>query len=268
MQSCVMPCHTDKATDFTTIIRWSLYVLWLKYLSNFWPEDIGFIRTSIEDMELMEHRRSVARGHFSASSSSQSQQRPHHVFGYGQEGLYNTAVGPGAKSASSTHETIKILRAQVRELEMADDAGDVGQIRRRRRPRAATVPPEQGSSSSYSLDGDQGETQYSVSTPPGSSLTIDAQSSHVRHQLERQSPVSGEQQYEVPDPVSPSTDQAQYEGLPRLPTAFAGDERRRPPEPKYYVGEVFRHLLYRYTGVIYGYDLSKCHGTLYPMQLQ
>lgn len=196
-------------------------------------------------MELIEHRQSMARAHFSASSPS----RPHRVSGNGQEDLYNTAVSPGAHSASTTHETIKILRTQIRELEMADDAGDVGQIRRRRRPKAATITPEE-SSSSYSLDSDQGETHHLAST---SSATLNTQSPHTHHQLELPSPVSGEQRYEV-QPI----EQSQFEDLPRPLTASAGGDRQRPPEPKYYVGEVFRHLIYRYTGVIYGYDLSKC----------
>ncbi|KAF9365722.1 hypothetical protein BGX34_008744 [Mortierella sp. NVP85] len=225
--------------------EWGLYVLWLKYLSSFWPEDIGFIRTSIEDMELMEHRRSVARNNMAPLSPPQS------------------TGGPKAYY-TSTHETIKILRTQARELEMTDEAGDVGHIRRRKRPKVATLTPEHVESPSLSSPGsgrhsggstivNQSETQYSPSIP-ASSPTIGSHFNHAYHQIERQSSISGEQQHEMNGPPATGTDHDLYEGLSNLTSTFTSNERRRP-EPRYYVGEVFRHLIYRYTGVIYGYDL-------------
>lgn len=220
--------------------EWSLYVLWLNYLKHFWPEDTGFIRMSIEDMEIIEHRRSVARGQM--SFSSQNQQGSRHVFGYQLGNFFSSA---SAHSGSTTHETIKILRTKLRELEMADEAGDVGQIRRRRRPKVVSITPEQRLLSSPSPGSDQDEPLYSALAPPTSSPTIDSQSS-----------ISGEQQSEANGTTSVGADQDQHESPPQVPTTFAASGHRKP-EPKFYVGEVFRHIIYRYTGVIFGYDL-KC----------
>ncbi|KAG0301249.1 hypothetical protein BGZ98_008521 [Dissophora globulifera] len=210
--------------------RWGLYVLWLKYLSTFWPEDVGFIRTSIDDMELIDHRRSTLRGNL--SSPSQGSQRQRHMFGYHQGTLHNMTTGPSAYFASSTHETIKILRAQVRELEMMDEAGEVSEIRRRRRPKVTAASPT--SSPEVSLEGavfDQGSPSLT---------TIDSQSTHSLTSVDTDTKV----------------DEREKRRKERLSAAFGGEERRRP-EPLYYVGEVFQHLIYRYTGTIYGYDL-KC----------
>ncbi|KAF8927166.1 hypothetical protein BGZ58_010585 [Dissophora ornata] len=250
--------------------RWGIYLLWLKYLSNFWPEDVGFIRTSIEDMELIDHRRSAIRSHFSPLQNQQSQQRQHHVFGYRQGTLHSSAT-PAPHLASSTYETIKILRSQVRELEMADEIGDVGQIRRRRRPKvtsAAPAPPVspppalemQGSRPIGHSEGRDISMQISASSPTASSPTIDSQSSHAHNQLEQQNSISGEQQSGAQEQEGSSADlegdDRESRQPRRLSPTFGGGERRRP-EPEYYVGEVFRHLIYRYTGAIYGYDL-KC----------
>ncbi|KAG9072308.1 hypothetical protein KI688_000077 [Linnemannia hyalina] len=170
------------------IEEWGLYVLWLKYLGNFWPEDVGFVRMAIEDMELSDHRRMAGRK-TSASPTQQQHQKPHHTYVRGRGGL-QAAAGSASHYTSSTQETIKILRAHVRELEMADEAG------------------ENVSSSSMNSGVPSEEDENGVRPPM------------------------------------------------RVASMFGGEERRRP-EPEYYVGEVFRHLIYRYTGVIYGYDL-KC----------
>ncbi|KAK5828339.1 hypothetical protein F5H01DRAFT_327830 [Linnemannia elongata] len=269
--------------------RWGLYVLWLKYLGNFWPEDVGFVRTAIEDMELSDHRRMAGRN-TSASPTQQQQQRPHHTYVRGRGGL-QTAAGSASHYASSTQETIKILRAHVRELEMADEAGEVGEIRRRRRPKvtaaASNYSPLATSSASLSPDlprlsssvetlttstSHSGQRRGSVpaSEVPGSSAspttasasspTMDNHVSHAHHQYLRQNSISGEQQNGSSSSMNSGVPSEEDENGVRPPmrvaSMFGGEERRRP-EPEYYVGEVFRHLIYRYTGVIYGYDL-KC----------
>ncbi|KAI8597279.1 hypothetical protein EDD21DRAFT_222440 [Dissophora ornata] len=221
-------------------------------------------------MELIDHRRSAIRSHFSPLQNQQSQQRQHHVFGYRQGTLHSSAT-PAPHLASSTYETIKILRSQVRELEMADEIGDVGQIRRRRRPKvtsAAPAPPVspppalemQGSRPIGHSEGRDISMQISASSPTASSPTIDSQSSHAHNQLEQQNSISGEQQSGAQEQEGSSADlegdDRESRQPRRLSPTFGGGERRRP-EPEYYVGEVFRHLIYRYTGAIYGYDLSK-----------
>jgi hypothetical protein len=112
----------------------------------------------------------------------------------------------------------------------------------------------------------QSETQYSPSIP-ASSPTIDSHFNQAHHQIERQSSISGEQQHEMNGLPAMGTDHDLYEGLSNLSSTFTSNERRRP-EPRYYVGEVFRHLIYRYTGVIYGYDLSKYHEIRHPFPLK
>ncbi|KAF9108661.1 hypothetical protein BGX27_008273 [Mortierella sp. AM989] len=246
--------------------EWGLYVLWLKYLSNFWPEDIGFIRTSIKDMEGTDSRREQLNL-LPRSSHGQT----HRVFRYDQGSLSNTEH-VGARNAtrftSSTIETIKILRAQVRELEAADEIGEVGHIRRRRRPRTALASAARTSNQSNrwhhvqhdsTIEGDGNEPQVSSAEDlTTSSPTIDQQSSHARHRLEHQNSISGEQQSGSLSTAIASSEEYTNEFSPELATAFSfGGEERRRPEPEYYVGEVFRHLLYRYTGAIYGYDLSR-----------
>ncbi|KAG0255230.1 hypothetical protein BG011_005268 [Mortierella polycephala] len=229
--------------------EWGLYVLWLKYLSNFWPEDIGFVRTAIEDMNLADHRRSAARG---------------------------TTLS----ATSSTLETIKILRAQVRELEMADEAGDVGQIRRRRRPKVTPIasspsialasssaadPSAPRPSETVTEDSDDVEMAGSSSTsdPIVSSPTIDYHSFNAHHQQRRNNSIVAEQQHESHSSMfTRMGERAETEegGDGRYPARVAmsfGDQDRRRPEPEFYVGEVFRHRRYHYMGVIYGYDL-KC----------
>ncbi|KAF9957835.1 hypothetical protein BGZ72_001303 [Mortierella alpina] len=246
--------------------EWGLYVLWLKYLSNFWPEDIGFVRIAIEDMELTDHRRSVSRSYGAPSlPHHHGQPRPHHVYAHGRGGFANMGAG---LFTSSTQETIKILRAQVRELEMADEVGDVGHIRRRRRPKAASPtsasPTLSGTSwmasrsrAAENVDHEEVADPLSNATSPTvSSPTIDSQLFHAHHQSLRHNSVAGEQQSRSMDGMATSLHE---EGTVRpsvVMNTFGGEERRRP-EPEYYVGEVFRHLIYRYTGVIYGYDL-KC----------
>ncbi|KAG0375320.1 hypothetical protein BGX24_009257 [Mortierella sp. AD032] len=273
------------------IEEWGLYVLWLKYLGNFWPEDVGFVRTAIEDMELSDHRRTVGgRSGMGAASPPPQQlnQRPHHTYVRGRGGLHAAAGSAGQYTASlSTQETVKILRAHVRELEMADEAGDVGEIRRRRRPKVVATsnsplvgssssmsspdpllssvdhhhPGQRGTSSSVLAEGVAGTVAGAGPTASASSPTMDSHVSHAQHQYLRQSSISGEQQNGSsssmnPMPMSSSSVQDDISDRPRVATVFGGEERRRP-EPEYYVGEVFRHLIYRYTGVIYGYDL-KC----------
>ncbi|KAF8978768.1 hypothetical protein BGZ46_006148 [Entomortierella lignicola] len=237
--------------------EWGLYVLWLKYLSNFWPEDIGFIRTSIRDMEWVDLRRVAPRG------NGQS----HHIFGYRQGMMYNTentGVGSSSHFTSSTSETVKILRKHVRDLEAKDEAGEVGHIRRRRRPRVvhdfavralnrSNVSLQNETTAENSNNGSQSSLDENLM---GSSPTIDEQLSDSRHRLERQNSISGEQQNAsnisaIADPETPVVNNSS-----KVATTFGGEERRRP-EPEYYVGEVFRHHIYRYTGAIYGYDL-KC----------
>ncbi|KAF9129097.1 hypothetical protein BGW39_004469 [Mortierella sp. 14UC] len=266
------------------IEEWGLYVLWLKYLGNFWPEDVGFVRTAIEDMELSDHRRMAGRRQEVASSASppQQQQQSHHTYVRGRGGLH-AAAGSAGHYTSSTQETVKILRAHVRELEMADEAGDVGEIRRRRRPKVAATSysPMAGSSSSMSSPdpllssvdhhSSQRRPSSSVSTETAgavaerpmasaSSPTMDNHVSHVHHQYLRRNSISGEQHNgsssSMSSVLSSSSVEDESSERPRVGSVFGGEERRRP-EPEYYVGEVFRHLIYRYTGVIYGYDL-KC----------
>ncbi|KAF9348916.1 hypothetical protein BGX26_012730 [Mortierella sp. AD094] len=247
--------------------EWGLYVLWLKYLSNFWPEDIGFIRTSIKDMEWTDHRRLVARGQLSSSSPPPNHGQSQHIFGYNQGVIYNTeyaGAGPSTHFTSSTHETIKILRAQVRELEIADEVGEVGHIRRRRRPRvvpasAARATNQSSISQQYdtAVESNEDEAQSpSAGNPITSSPTIDEPSSHARHGLERQNSIFGEQQNGSTSSFGENSEIIANEYSSKVATTFGGEERRRP-EPEYYVGEVFRHLIYRYPGAIYGYDL-KC----------
>ncbi|KAF9948990.1 hypothetical protein BGZ70_001982 [Mortierella alpina] len=244
--------------------EWGLYVLWLKYLSNFWPEDIGFVRIAIEDMELTDHRRSASRS-YGASNMPHPHGHPrtHHVYAHGRGGLSNVGAGP---FTSSTQETIKILRAQVRELEMTDEAGDVGHIRRRRRPKAAqptsvSSPPFGHSwmaSRSGVENGDHEDTadSWSNARPTVSSPTIDSQLFHAHHQSLRHNSVAGEHQSRSMDGAATSIHDEEPTRPSVVMNTFGGEERRRP-EPEYYVGEVFRHLIYRYTGVIYGYNL-KC----------
>ncbi|KAG0267196.1 hypothetical protein BGZ95_002899 [Linnemannia exigua] len=256
------------------IEEWGLYVLWLKYLSNFWPEDVGFVRTAIEDMELSDHRRTAGRRSAASPPLQQQSQRSHHTYVRGRGGLHAAAGSAGQYTTSlSTQETVKILRAHVRELEMADEAGDVGEIRRRRRPKvvAKSYSPLAGSSSSVSSPdpllssvdhhppGQRG-TSSSVlaegvagaeSTASASSPTMDSHVSHAHHQYLRQNSISGEQQSGPsssmnPMPLSSSSVEGGISDRPRVATVFGGEERRRP-EPEYYVGEVFRHLIYRYT---------------------
>ncbi|KAF9911286.1 hypothetical protein EC991_004184 [Linnemannia zychae] len=267
------------------IEEWGLYVLWLKYLSNFWPEDVGFVRTAIEDMELSDHRRMSGRRQGTVSSASASQQQSHHTYVRGRGGLHAAAGSAGHySSSSSTQETVKILRAHVRELEMADEIGDVGEIRRRRRPKvAATInSPLAGSSSSMSSpdpllssvdhhtsqrgSSSSMSTEVAMAVAEGGSTasayspTMDNHVSHAHYQYLRQNSVSGEQHNgsssSMNSVLSSSSVEDQNSERPRAASVFGGEERRRP-EPEYYVGEVFRHLIYRYTGVIYGYDL-KC----------
>ncbi|KAF9275528.1 hypothetical protein BGZ68_010717 [Mortierella alpina] len=244
--------------------EWGLYVLWLKYLSNFWPEDIGFVRIAIEDMELTDYRRSVSRSYGASSlPHHHGQPRPHHVYTRGRGGLTSMGAGP---FTSSTQETIKILRAQVRELEMADEVGDVGHIRRRRRPKVVTPTSVSSQSSDTSWvtsrsaveNGDHEEVADSSSSavPTVSSPTIDSQLFHAHQQSLRHSSVAGEQQSRSMDGIATSIYEEDTARPARVMNTFGGEERRRP-EPEYYVGEVFRHLIYRYTGVIYGYNL-KC----------
>ncbi|KAF9186817.1 hypothetical protein BGZ51_001738 [Haplosporangium sp. Z 767] len=211
--------------------EWGLYVLWLKYLSNFWPEDIGFVRTAIEDMSLTDYRQSATRG-----------------------------IIPSAKS--STLETIKILRAQVRELEMADEAGDVGQIRRRRRPKTTPIAPRPFEAVTENRDDIEMAGSSSTNDPIVSSPTVDDHSFNVHHQQRRNSSIVAEQQHEPHSSMSTHmSDRAETEEEDnsysvRLATSSDSQDCRRP-EPEFYVGEVFRHLRYYYMGVIYGYDL-KC----------
>ncbi|KAG0212177.1 hypothetical protein BGX28_006723 [Mortierella sp. GBA30] len=247
--------------------EWGLYVLWLKYLSNFWPEDIGFIRMAIEDMELTDHRRTQSAARTMGSLSPGA--RPHHVFTHGRGGLSNMSTSP---FTSSTQETIKILRAQVRELEMTDEAGDVGQIRRRRRPKvavAAAASPLTPGTSSYKRTSLHivDDAVHDVDEPAASSSntrshaatspTIDDHLFHAHHQSLRHSSVTGEQQSGSAEGNITVQHERENTGGSFTTTASFGGEERRRPEPEYYVGEVFRHLIYRYTGVIYGYDL-KC----------
>ena len=168
-----------------------------------------------------------------------------------------------------SQEKVRILRAQIRELEMADDAGDVGSIRRRRRPKvveaqrplmglglmrpamsseadtAASV--RRGSIGTHA----SGETEVTASSP-----RIDSHPMDAPRQQQRSASISGEQQQSV---RSHPDDSERARQLLGSSTAHAAPVERstRPPEPLYYVGEVFRHKIYRYTGVIYGYDLSK-----------
>ncbi|KAI1319513.1 hypothetical protein EDD11_003783 [Mortierella claussenii] len=241
------------------MVRWGLYVLWLKYLSNFWPEDVGFVRTSIEDMKLMDQRRPFARGHASSSASTpQGQRRPRHVLGHHQGGLFDPTGGMDTHLAS-TQETIKIMRTQVRELEMTDEAGDVGEIRRRKRPKAIApmLYALTDSPSTSNQDRFSGQSYTVTTSPTTSSPTIDEQSSHAGHHWDRQSSISGEQQNgSYSESISTEVEEQKPSPIGRVAACFGGEERRRP-EPEYYVGEVFRHLVYRYTGAIYGYDL-KC----------
>lgn len=224
-----------------------------------------------------------------ASPTQQQQQRPHHTYVRGRGGL-QAAAGSASHYASSTQETVKILRAHVRELEMADEVGEVGEIRRRRRPKVAAVAsnysPLATSSASLSPDlprlsssvepsttstSHPGQRRSSVpaSEVPGSSAspttasasspTMDNHVSHAHHQYLSQNSISGEQQNGSSSSITsgvPSEEDENSRPLMRVASMFGGEERRRP-EPEYYVGEVFRHLIYRYTGVIYGYNLSK-----------
>jgi len=209
----------------------------------------------MEDIELNDHRRSVARAYSPTSpSSSTGQQRPHHVYGHGRAGLH--ALG---HFSSPNQETVRILRNQLRELEMADDAGDVGSIRRRRRPRV--VEPQRISHLSEQ-DTQVGRSTFGTSATDtevtASSPRIDSHPLNAPHQQQRRDSISGEQQHSINSVSDASGDTAQpTESSKRLGSTSATNGQSRPPEPQFYVGEVFRHKLYRYTAAIYGYDLSK-----------
>lgn len=203
----------------------------------------------MEDIELNDHRRSVARAYSPTSpSATTGQQRPHHVYGHGRSGLHSLS-----HFSSPNQETVKILRTQLRELEMVDDAGDVGSIRRRRRPRV--VEPQRPSRLQ------EQDTQAGPSTSvPDHEVTDSSPSanSHPMSAPNQHDSISGEQQHYINSASDTSGDSTQStESNKRLGMSSATDGQSRPPEPQFYVGEVFRHKLYRYTGAIYGYDLSK-----------
>lgn len=183
---------------------------------------------------------------------------------------------------SPNQETVKILRSQLRELEMADDAGDVGSIRRRRRPRVSnpsqmpliahsrpsplsgsdTLAGQQSSSDSSGRSSAVNGTRSSETEVTASSPRIDSHPMDAPHQRLRRDSISGEQQHSPSTTSETPEEEANASGsskqLGSSSTAVGDGQINRPPEPQYYVGEVFRHKIYRYTGAIYGYDLSKC----------
>ncbi|KAF9375588.1 hypothetical protein CPB97_011355 [Podila verticillata] len=198
--------------------EWTFYDLWLQYLTAFWPEDVGFARTAIREMDESEQRRMLARGY--GPKSAPIGERTHHVFGIRHGHGSAERLQPlrlGSKS-HARQQTVRILRSSVQKLEIEDDTGNVGFIRRRRRPRVRTQ------------DNDQ-----AVGPPSGAQ--------------ERQTTPAQEVGSDSPVVVA--------EPQVSAPSSPFGRSDRQRPEPEYYVGEVFRHKFYRYLGVIYGYDL-KC----------
>jgi len=193
--------------------------LWLQYLTAFWPEDVGFARTAIREMDESEQRRMLARGY--GPKSALMGERTHHVFGIRHGHGSAERLQPlhlGSKSYAR-QQTVRILRSSVQKLEIEDDAGDVGFIRRRRRPRVRTQDHDQA----MGLSSGAPERQTTLGQEVGSDSPVVAAEPHVS----------------------------------ALSSPFGRSNRQRP-EPEYYVGEVFRHKFYRYVGAIYGYDLSKC----------
>ncbi|KAG0048821.1 F-box protein 21 [Gryganskiella cystojenkinii] len=192
--------------------------------------------------------------------------RSHHVYGYGRSGLHAMADHISLPS----QEKVRILRAQIRELEMADEAGDVGSIRRRRRPKVVEpqrplmglglMRPTASSESEISTTrrGSIGapisrETEVTASSP-----RIDSHPMDAPRQQQRRESISGEQQQQsIQAHFDDSERTGQLSGSSSTQHSAPTERNARPPEPVYYVGEVFRHKIYRYTGVIYGYDL-KC----------
>ncbi|KAG0019365.1 hypothetical protein BGZ81_009761 [Podila clonocystis] len=133
---------------------WTFYDLWLQYLTAFWPEDVGFARTAIREMDESEQRRMLARG-YGPKASQPMGQRTQHVFGISRGGHGSERLQPlhqGSRNPAR-QPTLRILRSAVQKLEIEDDTGDVGFIRRRRRPRVtqerqrSTAGQEAGSDS-------------------------------------------------------------------------------------------------------------------------
>ncbi|KAF9300177.1 hypothetical protein BGZ74_008208 [Mortierella antarctica] len=87
-------------------------------------------------MDESEQRRMLARG-YGPKSAPPVGQRTHHVFGISRGGHGPERLHPlhqGSKNPAR-QQTVRILRSAVQKLDIEDDTGDVGFIRRRRRPR-------------------------------------------------------------------------------------------------------------------------------------
>ncbi|KAF9582302.1 hypothetical protein BGW38_000386 [Lunasporangiospora selenospora] len=283
--------HTSLYSAMTQLLvlhpteEWDFYVLWLRYLTTFWPEDMGLIRSAIEDLELIDHLR--PRRHYSlhtsplrpstdSSSSSHESSQPH---GAGGTSSHSSSRAYSKYTTSANQETIKILRAAIRELENADEEGNVGTIRRRRRPRTANsvevtswdgsqTQQAQGSSSSSSsataASVDAESTLVSSSSPTNSDRPIQSRQDQDPHPGQTTIHSGGAGLSSSPSLPSPSSPPpppplSSSSSATLSPTSpFSRDgPRQRYQEPVYYVGEVFQHLLYGYTGAIYGYD-TKC----------
>ncbi|KAG0087651.1 F-box protein 21 [Podila epicladia] len=154
--------------------NWTFYDLWLQYLTTFWPEDVGFARTAIHEMDESDQRRMLARG-YGPKSAPPVGQRTHHVFGIARGGHGPERLHPlhqGSRNPAR-QQTVRILRSAVQKLDIEDDTGDVGFIRRRRRPR---VTQERKSTSEQDLGSDSPvPAEPQVSSSPNSPFGRDRQ---------------------------------------------------------------------------------------------
>ncbi|KAG0225490.1 hypothetical protein BGW41_004693 [Actinomortierella wolfii] len=234
--------HPGEECDF--------YLLWLKYLSENWPEDIGFVRAAIVETEALDLRRSMARYAIQArKKSGQQSQKPQYTIGYSQAaGLQSRYTS----SSSASQTIIRFMQSHVRELEVYDDMGEVGEIRRRRRSKVkqtlyiptttATASPPAATSTT------EGITSAQATSPSNTAISATSVAEDTTLATDPQASP-------VPGPVQPDAngDGSSF-GARGLPSPGSSNDPRRS-EPLYYVGEVFRHRFYRYMGVICGYDL-------------
>ncbi|KAG0251312.1 hypothetical protein DFQ27_008841 [Actinomortierella ambigua] len=229
------------------------YLLWLKYLSENWPEDVGFVRAAIVEMEALDMRRTQARTRLQLQARAGQQG---HTIGYSQTaGLSSKSTSNGSSSSSASQTVIRFMQSRVRELEVYDDMGETGEIRRRRRSKApqpsiptittaTTTTASTVASDPPALSTKDALATADPPTPTTPTLPTLVDAAHGSDSLA---------------PPAPQTPQQDANGSPGShgdggsPSSGFGARR---PEPLYYVGEVFRHRFYRYMGVICGYDLQ------------
>ncbi|KAF9158946.1 hypothetical protein DFQ26_007076 [Actinomortierella ambigua] len=233
--------------------RSGFYLLWLKYLSENWPEDVGFVRAAIVEMEALDMRRTQARTRLQLQARAGQQG---HTIGYSQTaGLSSKSTSNGSSSSSASQTVIRFMQSRVRELEVYDDMGETGEIRRRRRSKvpqpsiptittATTTTASTVASDPPALSTKDALATADPPTPTTPTLPTLVGAAHGSDSLA---------------PPAPQTPQQDANGSPGShgdggsPSSGFGARR---PEPLYYVGEVFRHRFYRYMGVICGYDLQ------------